>query len=119
MRIYKVRREYNQVSRLKLYNLITPHHKRTFAFLGLFLVMKIGNQPSVVWSNVRLSNSIAQAAEELVASYPNTEPEDYSALHASFQVIDPYLETLYENLASLFADLPEDEADPLLFESMP
>ena len=85
-------------------------HKRTFAFLGLFLVMKIGNQPSVIWGHVRLSNNIAQAAEQLVASYPNTQPEDYSALHASFQNIDPHLEILYQYRVSLFADLPEAEA---------
>lgn len=86
-------------------------HKRTLAFLGLFLVMKIGNQPSVIRSNVKFSNTIAQAAEQLTATYPNTSADAYSNLHASFQDIDPLLEVLYQNRASLFAGVPEAQVD--------
>lgn len=86
-------------------------HKRTFAFLGLFLIMKIGNQPSVIQRNVKLSNNIAQAAEQVAASYPHTSAEQYSNWHASFQDIDPLLEALYQNRASLFATVPEGSVD--------
>ena len=72
--------------------------------------MKIGNQPSVTWSLIKLSNRIALATEQLVASYPETSPEDYSALHASFQKIEPHLETLYQYRVSLFADVPDSPA---------
>lgn len=85
-------------------------HKRTFAVLGLLLVLKLGNIPSVVQKQVRVSGEIAAAAEHVAETYPNIAPEMYAELHAPTQYIEPHLKTLFVNRASFFEDVPADMA---------
>lgn len=88
-------------------------HKRTFSVLGLLFVLKIANQPSVIFKHIELSGEIAQSARELAAAYPDITPEMHAVLHAPFQQIEPDLEILYQYRASLFANVPEaPKADP-------
>lgn len=82
-------------------------HKRTFSVLGLLLVLKIANQPSVIIKQIELSQEIAQSARELASAYPEITAEMYAVLHAPAQRIEPDLEILYAHRVSLFANVPE------------
>lgn len=93
----------------------SSHASRKFAigFVGLILVLKIGNIPSVVQKTVGLSNDIQLAAERLADTYPETPPEDYAELHQPGQVIAPRLAVLHTHQVSLFhAGREGDDPDP-------
>ena len=85
-------------------------HRRLFGVLGLLLVLKIGNIPSVVQKSVRLSNDIRAAAEHLAENHPNAAVDHYKVLHSPLQTVDPQIETLATHRVSLFSDVPP-EAD--------
>jgi len=78
-------------------------HRVTFGMLGLLFVLKIGNVPSVVQKSVRISHEVADAAQLVAETYPDVTPDQYSILHSPVQKIEPYLQTLAEHEASLFA----------------
>ncbi len=80
-------------------------HRTVFVLIGLLFVLKIGNIPSVVQKSIMLSNQIEIAADGLKQTYPDTPPAAYSVLHSPAQNIDPHLEDLQLNGASLFAGI--------------
>lgn len=85
-------------------------HRRMFGLLGLLLVLKIGNIPSVVQKSVRLSNDIQTAAEHLAEDYPNAAADQYNVLHSPLQTVDPHIDTLAAHRVSLFSNV-QPEAD--------
>ena len=86
-------------------------HKRTFAVLGLLLVLKIANQPSVIGKSITLSNEVADSARQLAAVYPNITPEMHEGLLIPAQQAEAHLQTLYEHRVSLFANIPEPASE--------
>lgn len=83
-------------------------HRRLFGLLGLLLVLKIGNIPSVVQKSVRLSNDIRAAAEHLSENHSNAVADHYKVLHSPLQTVDPHIETLATHRVSLFSDVPPE-----------
>lgn len=78
-------------------------HRVAQAMLGLFVLLKLGNIPSVVQKSVALSEDISEAARDLSATYPETDPATYQVLHQIGQPIETHLTILAEHEASLFA----------------
>ncbi len=83
-------------------------HKRTFAVLGLLLVLKLANVPSVVQKQVKISGEIAHAADHIIAAYPEIPPDMHAVLHSPDQQIEPHLETLATHRVSLFRRTSSD-----------
>ena len=77
-------------------------HMWTYSVLGLLLLLKVGNIPSVVTKSVELSQTIAATSSEIAAIYPDVEPADYAILHNGSQDVETYLETLSTHKVSFF-----------------
>lgn len=77
-------------------------HMWTYSVLGLLLLLKVGNIPSVVTKSVELSHTIAQTSGQIAAIYPTVEPADYAVLHNGTQDVETYLETLAQYQVSFF-----------------
>ena len=95
---------------LAIVKLRTRSHRVLISLLGLFLVLKLGNIPSVVQKSLRISADIRATSDLLAANYPDVAPGDYSVLHAPGQEIAPQLVILHDHRASFFAAKPETEA---------
>ena len=85
-------------------------HRTVLALIGLLFVLKLGNIPSVVQKSVDISHQIEASVDALRQTYPNTSPDAYSVLHNPAQNIEPHLQVLYAQEASLFSDR---EASPV------
>ncbi|MCR9268567.1 MAG: hypothetical protein NXH72_01130 [Hyphomonadaceae bacterium] len=85
--------------------------RAAYAMLGLFVLLKLGNIPSVVQKSVAISNDVSEAAHALRVSYPETDPATYQVLHQIGQPIDSHLSVLAAHRASLFAE-PVDQGHP-------
>ncbi|MEL7040071.1 MAG: hypothetical protein AAGL90_01025 [Pseudomonadota bacterium] len=79
---------------------------------GLLFVLKLGNIPGIAVKSVVRSYEVRAAAEVLAETYPNTPPEQYTALHAPQQRIEPRLDVLMTHRASLFAGSETRLAEP-------
>lgn len=86
-------------------------HRRTFVVLGLLLVLKIANQPSVIKKNVGLSNEIAGSARQVAAVYPEITPDMYEVFLMPPQLAQSHLQVLHEHRVSLFANVPESSSE--------
>ena len=84
-------------------------HMRTCSVLGLLLLLKVGNIPSVVIKSVELSRSIAETSQQIAGAYPTVETADLAVLHSPSQQIMPHLEILATHRASFFHDYTHEE----------
>lgn len=96
---------------LAIVKLRARSHGALISLLGLFLVLKLANIPSVVQKSLRISADIQATSEMLAANYPDVAPADYAALHAPGQEIAPQIAVLDEHRASFFAVRPEPDEE--------
>jgi hypothetical protein len=96
---------------LAIVKLGTRSHRVLISLLGLFLVLKLGNIPSVVKKSLRISADIQATSEVLAVRFPEVTPADYAVLHAPGQEIAPHLVILHNHRASFFAATPETDVE--------
>ncbi|MEM6410239.1 MAG: hypothetical protein AAF683_01735, partial [Pseudomonadota bacterium] len=84
--------------------------------VGLLFVLKLGNIPGIAVKSIFRSYDVRAAAQILAETYPNTPPEQYTALHAPQQRIEPRLDVLMTHRASLFAGSENRLAEPVAQE---